>query len=57
MSDVTGKVPMFGYPLLSFENEGEERNESNCWKKITSSILNPNANILAKELLLEYYKY
>ena len=57
MSDVTGRVPMFGYPLLSFENDSEERNESNCWKKITSSILNPNANILAKELLLEYYKY
>lgn len=48
---------MFGYPLISFDDDEGESRETKCWKKITSSILNPQTKILAKELLIEYYKY
>jgi len=58
VSDISGRIPMFGYPLMSFEEKDE--NDPSPWSKISKSIVNPNVNnknLLCKELLMDYYKY
>ncbi len=54
VSDITGRIPIFGYPLLAFK---KKKLHESYWAKIASTITNPNVNNqhnLIKELLEKY---